>query len=166
MKEIPLSHAMVAMVDDEDFDRLANHTWAARKSVSSGYYAIRLEQVNGKQVQIYMHQEILPVVPPFVVDHQDRNGLNNQRGNLRPATRSQNRINSRMRSDNKTGFRGVTACPGKSMKWRSIITVAGRTQHLGYFQSAEEAALAYDRAAIQLHGEFAQLNFRTERTAA
>lgn len=75
--------------------------------------------------------------------------------NLRLATSAQNTQNSRIRSDNTSGFKGVSWTV-KNRKWRAIITVEGRRISLGLFNSKEEAALAYRRAAQHHFGEFAR----------
>jgi hypothetical protein len=87
------------------------------------------------------------------IDHKDWNGLNNQRNNLRSASHSQNLGNGRFRRG-ISGFRGVAAVGDR---WRAYV--AGI--HLGTFATPEEAARAYDAAAIARFGEFATTNFHT-----
>jgi len=91
-----------------------------------------------------------------MVDHRNGNGLDNRRANLRPATKSQNGANRLIAASNKSGFKGVDLKKGR---WRAQIKVVGSKIHLGYFDLAEEAARAYDMAAIEAFGEFATLNF-------
>tara|TARA_R110000824_G_scaffold117249_1_gene269115 strand:+ start:607 stop:1188 length:582 start_codon:yes stop_codon:yes gene_type:complete len=93
-----------------------------------------------------------------VVDHIDRNRLNNELSNLREVTNRENRLNSGMRSTNTSGFRGVSRYRSKQ-KWAARIQSEGESYHIGYFDSKEDAALAYDKVAKELHGEFAMLNF-------
>lgn len=90
------------------------------------------------------------------VDHINRNQLDNRRENLRAATHAQNAVNVPMSSSNTSGFRGVK--PGNG-GWIAQINANGARLHLGTFGSKEEAARARDRAARELHGVFAQLNF-------
>jgi hypothetical protein len=92
------------------------------------------------------------------VDHVDRDRLNNDLSNLREVTSRENRLNSGMPRNNTSGFRGVCWCKAKQ-KWFAQIYYEGKKLHLGYFTSKEEAARAYDAAAKELNGEFAQLNF-------
>lgn len=92
------------------------------------------------------------------IDHLDGNGLNNVISNLRPATRTQQQRNRGLRIDASIPFEGVhwhkpLGC------YCAQISVNGRKLHFGYFSKAEDAARAYDRAAIIHHGEFARLNF-------
>lgn len=89
------------------------------------------------------------------IDHIDHNIYNNQRSNLREATRSQNMMNSKIHSDNKTGYKGVDY--RKDMqKYRARIQVDDRSIHLGYYDYAEQAHLYYCIAAIKYFGKFAR----------
>lgn len=151
---IPLTKGLVAIVDPEDAE-LATLNWCA-SNTGKRWYALRQE--NG--VRIYLHRAIMGLDGPRV-DHIDGNGLNNRRSNLRHATNSQNLANAGKRRHNTSGFKGVMWY-APSNKWRAEIRFNNRSTHLGYFGSAEAAARAYDMAALELHGEFAHLNFPTD----
>jgi hypothetical protein len=97
--------------------------------------------------------------PQKLIDHKDRDGLNNRWANLREADRAQNQHNRGKRKDNPSGYKGVRA--PKKGKWHARITVNRKSIHLGAFLSPEEAARAYDRAALRHFGEYAGLNFPT-----
>ena len=88
-------------------------------------------------------------------DQKDRNTFNNQRLNLREATPSQNKMNSKIRSDNTSSYKGVSWCK-LMQKWKARITVNGKRIHLGYFDDPKEAHEAYCTAADQYFGEFAR----------
>ena len=106
-----------------------------------------------------MHNEVMPPLPGFVVDHIDHDGLNNSRPNLQLATRSQNAYNRRKTSSKCTSkYKGV--CFNKREgKWISSIKVEGKRIYLGYFDNQIDAAKAYDKAAKEYHKNFAVLNF-------
>jgi hypothetical protein len=92
------------------------------------------------------------------IDHKDRDTLNNQIENLRPATRSQNTMNQGLRSNNTSGYKGV--CFDRSCgRYSSRISCRKQKFHLGYFNDPVIAAKAYDVAAKHYHGNFAVLNF-------
>jgi len=108
------------------------------------------------------HEIILGKKPGLVIDHINRNGLDNRRTNLRHVTQSQNKLNSKQYKNNKSGFRGVWFDKNHN-KWRASITVDGKAIKLGSFvdseRGKEQAAKAYDKAAKKKFGKFAQLNF-------
>lgn len=154
MKVIELTKGHVAIVDDEDFEHLAQYRW----HFHSGGYATRKIKVKGKTISIYMHRQILGAeCEGKHVDHRNRNGLDNRRCNLRTATSAQNNANQSMKSNNSSGFRGVHYSKF-AQKFTAKISHQGKAQHLGYFKTAEEAALAYNAAALLFHGELANLN--------
>jgi hypothetical protein len=93
--------------------------------------------------------------PKGQIDHIDMNGGNNRWSNLRLATRSQNRANTRKRTDSSSPFKGVSWRP-RQKKWMATCGVGGKRHYLGYHATAEEAQAAYMAAAIRLHGEFAR----------
>ncbi|MDT4872900.1 AP2 domain protein [compost metagenome] len=93
------------------------------------------------------------------VDHRDGNKLDNRRGNLRQATQGQNAKNTRLARNNTSGFKGVSRTA--EGRWRARITVDRKEIRLGVFGTPEEAAAAYDKAAKQMHGEFASPNAGT-----
>jgi hypothetical protein len=161
MKTIKCNRGKVAFVDDEMFDELNQYEWRASPGGYTFYAYRLLPRKDGKVDSISMHREVARLAgfpPSKYIDHRDRNGMNNQRENLRPATGSQNACNQRLPRSNRSGLRGV--CWGtKRKKWIASISVSGERRYLGGFDSKEEAARVYDDAAVRFHGEFAQLNF-------
>lgn len=154
MKEIKLTQGKVTLVDDEDFEWLNQWRWHASRGWLT-FYVKRKE----KDKSIYMHRLILNAPKDKAVDHADRNGLNNQRENLRICSDTQNQANRRTQSNSKSGYKGVfLRKEGGKRRWRAIIYMSGRRFYIGYFKSAEEAAVAYNQAATKIFGEFAHLN--------
>ncbi len=169
MREIPLTRGKVAIVDDEDFDRVAQFKWALtchKERNSPDHYARRSvwQSATKKSVTVLMHRFILDAPRDKHVDHINGNGLDNRRSNLRLVTPAQNQQNLRTRRG-KAGFRGVQYDPRKRRHY-ARIKANNQKIWLGFFDSAEEAARAYDAAAIEHHGEYARLNFPNEHRAA
>ncbi len=158
MKTIPLTKGKVARVDDEDYWWLSQHKWCY--SESSGGYALRNgPRIDGKKTKhILMHREILGTPDGMDTDHQDGNRLNNQKYNLRPATKVQNQGNRAKTRNRSSKYKGVWFDKERG-KFSSMIQVDGKRRCLGRFDDEIEAAKAYDTAALQLFGEFAKLNF-------
>jgi len=152
---VALTRGRWALVDDEDYELVKAYTWYFNPSSGNTGYAATTKRVSGLNVRTYMHRLITGYDR---VDHQDRNKLNNRRSNLRSCTQSQNLANRPMQHNNKSGYRGVSWFR-RDDKWRVTIKVLSKQIHIGYFFVKEEAAKAYDRAALKHFGEYAQLNF-------
>lgn len=158
MKEIQLTQGQVTIVDDWWFDELNQYKWhAAWSPCTQSYYAVRSSPtLFGKRIPIRMHAVIAGTPKGMHTDHINHNTLYNLESNLRVCTASQNRINRGKQIDNTSGYKGV--CWHKT-GWTSQIKINGKTTYLGIYLDPEEAARAYDKAAKELHGEFAVLNF-------
>ena len=156
MAEIPLSRGLVAIVDDEDAEWLSNWRWYSRPSSHATYAARTVKRNDGTSQSIYMHRLILDCPSGLYVDHINRDCLDNRRSNLRICTASQNGMNKRGKEGSVTGVKGVFFDKGRG-KYFAAIRMNGRTRRLGTFVDMEEAAKAYQRAAIELFGPFARL---------
>lgn len=99
-----------------------------------------------------------PIPDGFEIDHVNRNSADNRLVNLRLATKSQNTSNSKGRENATSRFKGVNWCV-KANKWRVNVFKDRELKHLEYFDDEVDAAIAYDVAAENLHGKFANLNF-------
>jgi hypothetical protein len=164
MKEVQLTQGYIALVDDSDYELVIQSTWyalvAKRKDGSiRAVYATRSVRTDSGFKTEYLHRFIAGVTDSKTdVDHEDHDGLNCQRFNLRVSTRTQNLQNQRLRPDNTSGFKGVS-WRRHCKKYRAAIVVNGEVRFLGYFDEPEPAARAYDDAAIAAFGKYACLNF-------
>jgi len=152
MRLIALTQGQHAIVDDNDYDRINRFKW---KLVKDGKRSYAYREM-GVTV-IGMHQEVLGALLGRLIDHQDGNGLNNTRSNLRYATQSQNQANRTRGKSSKSSsrFKGVSLLPAR---WIARIKVNGKAIHLGTFTTEDAAARAYDAAAKLHFREFATLN--------
>jgi hypothetical protein len=160
MKEILLTRGYVALVDDEDYERvIAAGPWRVAVGRHTMYAQRHVHKPDGKWTTQRMHRFLLGVTNPKIqVDHRNHTGLDNQQPNIHRCLNGHNQANSRKRSGTSSRFRGVhwDKCRGK---WKARLQIDGKRLSLGYFTDEVAAALAYDAAARELFGEFANLNF-------
>jgi hypothetical protein len=158
MKEIKLTQGKVALVDDEDYEYLNQFNWYAKKDRHTYYAARQIKTSVGKQNMLFMHRVLLGLTDIKIEgEHIDHDGLNNQKYNLRKATRSQNNANKSSSKNSTSKYLGV--CWAKSnKKWCAKIRKDKVVTHLGFFINEVDAALAYNNAARKLHGDFANIN--------
>jgi len=161
MTEIRLGRAgLVALVDDEDSD-LASLSFHAHKGKGDYYYAVHREG-SGARERLWLHNEVMErmigrkLEDGELVDHINRDKLDNRRRNLRIATRSQNEANKAKGSRGVSRYKGVTRT--KNGRWKAEITVESTRIYLGTFDSEREASEAYNQQAIDSFGEFATIN--------
>lgn len=154
----------MAIVDDCDAD-LNDYDWFAVSDKRGGFYAARnIPTDTGKQRMVQMHRIILSrmigreLEDDEKVDHIHHKTTDNRRTEIRLATHSQNMANRRKSANNTSGYKGVY-WHKEAKKFRAKIGYQGEQIRIGMFDSPEEAALAYDREAKKLFGEFAILNF-------
>ncbi len=161
MQEIPLTQNQVAIIDDEDYERVSKYKWCAQKIVQKWrtfYYAKRAFKQDGKHTTIHLHRFLMNPPPGMQVDHKNGNTLDNRRSNLRLATCAQNQRNRRKKGGGLWQYKGVNYV-AERRKHLAVISKNGVRYRLGGFNTAEEAARAYDAKAKELFGEFAYLNF-------
>ncbi len=159
MKQIELSKKgskykglYFALVDDEDFEYINKYNWSIHYiSKSATLYASRKDSKTKKT--IWMHRFIYEKYNSTIykeIDHKDRNGLNNQKCNLRQSTRTQNCCNTK--PFGKVMYRGIDINGGK---YRVRIKTEGKSIYLGRFNDIETAVITYNNAAKMYFGEFA-----------
>lgn len=154
MKEISLTKKKVALVDDRDYGWLSSFSWRASDQGSGSFYAKR-RKVDSRSTSdsVYMHREILGAPKGVLVDHINRNPLDNQRSNLRLCNAFQNVQNVGLRSDNTSGYKGV-AWNKNAKKWIVQIQVFGEALYLGIFSDIKEAIGVRRDAEIKYFGSF------------
>lgn len=151
---VPLTRGFEAIIDAADAELVGRFLWCASVVKDGCIYAKRGERdAAGVLRTIKLHRWLIDAPSHLMVDHIDRNTLNNRRSNLRLATIAQNNLNTGIRKDNSSGAKGVSFHRGVG-RWTSQISIGRKIQYLGCFDTQEAAALAYSAAAQRLHGEF------------
>ncbi len=166
---IQLTKGQNTLVDERDWAELSKRKWCVSECSPGVFYAVRHihhgRKVRPRQTRIYMHRDVLKIAngglpPESNGDHKSRDTLDNCQDNVRVATIGQNRSNSRKklwRGGKSSEYKGVSWY-GRYGKWRAVIVKDKKQRELGMFSSETEAALAYNRAALEMHGEFARIN--------
>lgn len=155
VNKIELSRGKYAIVDPEYVELLNKFNWSLSYNRAGNEYAIT--NMNG--IRVKMHRFIMGVTDPSIlVDHKNRNGLDNRKHNLRLCDKLKNAANSK--PINKTSaYKGVSF-DNYSKKWVARIKFEGKQLNLGRYDDEEDAARAYDAKAKEVFGEFAYLNFK------
>jgi len=152
MKEIKLKEGFCVMVDDEDFEWLSQYKWVLHKQKKGLLRCVRYE----KKKTIVMSRAIMGVTDSkTLLDHRDHNPLNNQRINLRICTKHQNNFNKTPAKNSTSKYLGV--CWHKN-RWYASIMFNRKHIGLGRHKDENDAAIAYNKKAAELFGEFANLN--------
>lgn len=156
---VPLTQGMVARVSPNDVALVSKYNWIAARTKGGLIYAqTTIPAAAGHRTILKMHRLILGAPPGSEVDHENGDGLDNRRENIRLASRGQNCQNRRPRAC-LSSFKGVWAA---GRRWRAEIKAGENRRYLGVYATAEEAARVYDRAARALFGDFAHTNFPEE----
>lgn len=158
MKQIKIANLdLYIQVDDEDYERINSFVWHGNKHIPSTIsrtYFIRDEHNVRHTKHVSIGNEVLQMYE-VIIDHKDRNLLNNQRHNLRKSDWTNNAGNRTKRKGCSSQYRGVSR---RKNNWEASIKRRGKSFNLGNYNTEIEAALAYNKAASEYYGEFANLN--------
>lgn len=157
MKHIKMSGGYLSLVDDEDYYDLIKFRWTYQKAIKGRSKVVYAKRFIRKGEYEFMHRRIMKAEKGRCVDHIDGNGLNNCRSNLRMCSQKENSANTRKHKSSSSRFKGVHFY-ARYRSWMAYICPNRRKIHLGYFKTEEEAAQAYNKAALLYFGEFARLN--------
>ena len=150
MKEIKLTQGKVALVDDEDYDKLVELKWFYH----TGYASSNM-WIDGKRKTAKMHRVIMNNPKGFMIDHINHDTLDNRKENLRLVTNQQNLFNQKLKK-HSSKYKGVTWYETHK-KWCVRIRF-NKSIYLGLFEDEKEAGRVYNENAIKYFGEFALLN--------
>ena len=149
---IVLCGGKIAIIDPESLPLVLPYPlWGPRQAHGLCYCGA---YESGKNVK--MHHLVVHPVLGMEIDHANRDGLDNRRGNLRLCTRAQNMANRRFPVHSSI-YKGVS-WSRTAKRWRANIGATGHRQHIGYFSAEADAALAYNDAALSIWGKFARCN--------
>jgi len=172
-KYFPGKHTII--IDTEDWDKVKEYKWCIKGDARYTYpYAVTAidhpdggwyyytwqgkEKRQRRRTTLRIHQIIMGESPKgLVVDHINHNGLDNRKDNLRFLSQQQNVYNSRSRKNSTSDYKGVSWSEERK-RWRAQITSEGKHISIGRFTCEHEAALAYNKKAKELFGEYALLN--------
>lgn len=138
-------------IDDEDFEKVRQYKWSV--SYNDKLY-VSHNRKNG--LKMTLHRFLLNF-PEKTIDHINGNGLDNRKQNLRLCSNAQNFRNRGKSVTNTSGYKGVT-WSNQHRKWMAQISINYKRKTIGVFNSKDQAAIAYNIAALKYHGEFAKLN--------
>lgn len=156
MRYLPVSGRMLTIVDDDDFSYLKEFNWKITAKTYPVAYVLR----HKKQYPILLHRLVMGCTWSDAkrIDHVNGNTLDNRKSNLRFCSHSQNMSNRKKVAGCTSQYLGVYFASWRNL-WTAQIKHNKKKVRLGYFTDEKEAALAYDHAARELHGEFARPNF-------
>jgi hypothetical protein len=137
----------IVMIDKEDYEKVKDYKWSTTNINRVASYKVGL-----------LSRFVMGITDPKIeVDHKFHNTLDNRKKYLRPCSKSENQANAYIRLDNISGYKGVMLYP-QNKKWTSQVRFNKKCLNLGYFNTKEEAAKAYNKKAVELFGEFAFIN--------
>lgn len=155
---VPLTQGLFAMIDSDDAYRLETFNWrAAYRDRGRCFYAVRSQKREGmRHIEQTMHGFILGQIEGLQVDHIHGMTLDNRKSQLRHATRSQQKMNSSLYANNKTGRKGIY-WRERDQQWSASISVGGKQMHLGQFDDMLDAISAREIAEKKYFGEYSRV---------
>lgn len=151
---IELTRGYYAIIDLDDVERVSKYVWSAQVKKHLKYAVT--SRKNGKPGQMFLHQFIMGF-PGHDIDHENGDGLDNRKSNLRHVNDKQNQANQRVRKNGTSKYKGVFKAT-QGGNWRASIMHDGASRYIGSYLSEEAAAEAYNKAAIKLRGRYALIN--------
>jgi hypothetical protein len=146
--EVQLNNSYVSLINDCDLDLINRHNWFV---INDGHNPYACSKKNGMHIR--MHRLIVNAREGQIVDHINGNTLDNRRENLRIVSASQNAINRRKRSDNKSGVTGVHFSKAHN-RWFACINIDKKKQNIGLFKTMEEAVAARKEKEKEVYGDY------------
>lgn len=150
VRELPLTRGMVALVDDNEFDRCNQYNWSVNASSGGRFYASRGIYQGDKYFRIFLHRFILGVPDGVIIDHIDGDPLNNQKSNLRACNHKQNSWNS-YRAHPKP----IVTDDGL---FSAQVTVDGRVKRFGTYATQDEADEVIRAALVLTRGDYTKVS--------
>jgi hypothetical protein len=144
-------------ISKRDIELVKKYSWQIHICGELKY----LRDSSGRSPRLLLHNLLIPTKEEFVVDHKNRDGLDNRRENLRLCTRAENCRNSKpkkLQTSNGSRYKGVTFHPKKKL-YQARICFNRQRIRLGRSKDEKLCAFLYDVAALELHGEFACINY-------
>lgn len=151
---IKLTQGKETCIDRADWPEVQKYRWYALRRPSGLVHVMTNIKIGDRRTTTYLHKLLLKSEK---IDHEDGNGLNNRRKNLRSCSSTQNVANTGLRQDNTSGFKGVNLDRRDGI-WVAELSVGGAKKYLGRFSNIIAAARAYNEAAVKYFGQFAKLN--------
>src|SRR4029077_10565367 len=154
-----LKGGLETCLDKKGYRLVSMYRWYAIRGRHTWYVRADYSLPNGRRLRLSMHRLIVGQRTSKQIDHEDKNGLNNRRSNLRKATPSQNQANRGKKAGTTKNYKGVYNTKRRLAKpWMAYLAINYKLKNLGYYSTEREAAIAYNNAAKKYFGDFARLN--------
>lgn len=154
VKKIPLQNGMVALVDDEDFDRVNQYVWTVNTTIAKTNLVVRNRILNTVLQKFILGND---ASDDGFITFKNKNDLDFRRSNLIVTDRKGVSIRKKGNKNASSKYKGVSWCK-RSKRWLAQIQTKGKHIHLGYFDLEEEAAEKYNKASLEIFGEQAYQN--------